>query len=40
MAKAIRKIGLKIAVALARLISRPAPRGWVRSRRAITLRGR
>ena len=39
MAQTIRQIGLKLAVALARLFARPAVPGWVRSTRPTTLRG-
>ncbi len=40
MAQAIRQIGLKLLVALLRLVSRPAPRGWQPSPRTPDLRGR
>ncbi len=40
MAKTIRQIGLTVVVALLRLAGRPAPRGWQRSRRRLTLHGR
>jgi hypothetical protein len=40
MAGAIRKIGLKLVVALHRAFGRPAPSGWQRSRRTASLRGR
>lgn len=39
MAQAIRQIGLKLLVALLRLCTRPAPRGWRRSTRPTHLRG-
>jgi hypothetical protein len=40
MAPTIRQIGLKLIAVLARLLTRPAPRGWQRSARPPTLRGR
>ncbi len=39
MAQAIRQIGLKILVALLRLVGRDAPAGWQRSTRPTHLRG-
>jgi hypothetical protein len=40
MAKAIRQLGLKIVVALLRILERPPTAGWKRSRRPPTLNGR
>ena len=40
MVKSIRQIGLKFLVALLRAFARPAPAGWQRSTRPVTLRGR
>lgn len=40
MVRAIRQIGLKILVACLRRATRPAPRGWRRSTRPVSLRGR
>lgn len=40
MARAIRQIGLKIFVALLRVLVRPAPAGWRRSTRPNGLTGR
>jgi hypothetical protein len=40
MAKAIRKIGLKLIVGLLHLFERPAPRGWRPSKRILDLNTR
>lgn len=40
MAHAIRQVSLKLLTALLRLIVRPAPAGWRRSRRGTDLSGR
>ncbi len=40
MAQAIRQIGLNILVAILRLVSQPAPRGWQPSLRRPELHGR
>ena len=40
MVKAIRQAGLKLVVALLRLLVRPAPAGWRRSARPAELTGR
>lgn len=39
MTQALRQIGLKLLVALLRLLSRDAPAGWQRSTRPTHLRG-
>lgn len=36
----IRQFRLKLVAVITRLITRPAPSGWQRSTRSITLRGR
>lgn len=39
MAQAIRRLGLKLALALLRLVTRPAASGWQRSDRPSSLTG-
>jgi hypothetical protein len=40
MAKAIRQIGLKLVASLLRVFERPAPAGWRRSARPLSLADR
>jgi len=40
MARTIRQIGLKLLILILRITGRPAPAGWRRSTRPVSLRGK